>query len=130
MRNRISQTTVEMRDSSGKHFNIEYLRPVSINGRHVYLDMIKKRHETEKEKISVFQPDDENCNKARVYHSAKNQENEQKLFLLTVRDPGLYPICIGLFAILILMIWYFYCPNLNGQKFIHWRKNKKGLHQI
>jgi hypothetical protein len=77
--------------------------------------MTKKRFAAQKTQIGFDRPVDENCNKAHVYHSAKQRDDEQKLLLLTVKDPGLYPICVGLFVILILMIWYFYYPHLNGR---------------
>ncbi len=106
--NRISQVYVSLTDSSGEKIRLSFLNPVLLKGKHLHLDMKKKRmkaliKEPEKEPDST---DEENCNEAPAYHVKKTQP-EPKLQLLIVSDPGLYLILFSFTLILILMVIYF-----------------------
>ena len=116
MKDRISQTTVEIKNKPGRIFVLKHLHPVKVDGQYLYLDMIKKRGQNKTAPPAAATADEENCNKAHVYHTEKKATNDPKLLLLTVRDPGLYPICFGLSTILILMTWYFCYPIFNKKK--------------
>ena len=116
MRRRLLQTHVEMDNGSQSHINLEFLNPVALNGTHLHLDMIKKRYMDRKKEVPPPPTAEETCNKAEVYHKSPQQNAEQKLLLLMVKDPGLYPICFGLLLVLILMLWYFFYPYLRARK--------------
>lgn len=63
--------------------------------------------------------DDENCNKAYIYIEKERDKQEGELLFLSVFDPGLYAIVLGLTSIMGLMIWYFITQKMttkNGKK--------------
>jgi hypothetical protein len=107
---RISGTSLSIHGDSGKKFKLSYLSPVSYGRYHILLDMIKVRKKDMVDKKSagkkIFFQDQNNCNKADLYHMIEQEENK-KLTLLIISDPGLPVIITGFTGILILMIWYF-----------------------
>ena len=101
LRHRIAQTSVRL-VSEGKEITLQYLNPVRLDGRFLFLDKIKER---QKFKAEMMPPstDDETCNKAPVY----KKEQKARQLLLIVSDPGLCLIVTGLTLVMCLMTLYF-----------------------
>ncbi len=107
MQNRISQTTVMLANADGNDIKLQYLQPVLIDGRFLFLDKIKKSKRAATTDI-LPSADKETCNKAHVYMEKK----KAKQMLMIVSDPGLYIIISGLTLIMCLMTWYFIVQNM------------------
>jgi hypothetical protein len=109
LRNRISQTTVTLKNVNGNEIKLQYLQPVLIDGRFLFLDKIK---EGKKAPIEILPREDkETCNKAPVYMV----KMKAKQLLLIVSDPGFYIIICGLTLIMCLMIWYYLIHEDSGE---------------
>ncbi len=108
--NRIKQTHVLLKGSD-KNIDISYLNSVSYGGYHLQLDMEKARKREQKlGHRDVHGGGEETCNKSEVYHVHKEKIRktpERKLYVLAIRDPGLYTILTGFVFILVMMTWYF-----------------------
>ncbi len=120
MRDRIFQTRVTLKNEAGKEIDLQFTKPVFIDGHYLFLDKTKGR-KTEKSELKPAKDtqDDENCNKAYVYIEKEREKPEGELLLLTVFDPGLYAIVLGLTSIMGLMIWYFIAQKMtpkNGKE--------------
>ena len=109
MKNRISQTIVTIKNNEDKTIDLQYVKPVIVDGNYLFLDKIKKRKKDIKqiEAGTINTENKETCNKAHVYLENKKEKKDGKLLLLIVSDPGLTLIIKGLFLTLCLMLWYF-----------------------
>lgn len=105
---RIAQTTVLLRDSADKKITVSFLHPAVLGSYHLHLDMVKKRRSGSDNKQKPVETElaGESCNKEQVYKVTPDTD-KQKLFLLVIRDPGIYLIMTGFVFILSLMTWYF-----------------------
>ena len=109
MKNRISQTIITIKNSEDKTISLQYVKPVIVYGKYLFLDKIKKRKKNiQQTKTEIINTENqETCNKAHVYLEDGKEKQDGKLLLLIVSDPGLTPIITGLFLVLCLMLWYF-----------------------
>ena len=120
MRDRIFQTRATLINTAEEEIDLQFTKPVFIDGHYLFLDKKKER----KKGMSKTTPvedieDDENCNKAYVYIEKERDKQEGELLLLVVSDPGLYVIIFGLTSIMGLMIWYFIAQKMtpkNGRE--------------
>ena len=78
MQNRISQTRVKLQDDADTEFILAFLHPLRINGVHLHLDMVKKRFADMKKTDITPVPEDENCDKAEVYHKTRQEKVRAK----------------------------------------------------
>ncbi len=95
---------------TGGTIELSYLNSVSLGGYHLQLDMMKPRQGMEKLGHRAVHTEEETCNKSEVYHIKKEEVKKEpgsKLFLLAIRDPGLYVILTGFAFILLTMTWYY-----------------------
>ncbi len=108
MQGRISKTDVVLGGISHENVVMTYMKPLTYNRFHLLLDLEKKRKkDILKTQANIEQQKtDETCNKAPIYHTQKRDEN-RKLMLLAVSDPGLYVLVIGFTVMLAVMIVYF-----------------------
>jgi len=108
---RIAQISVKLTDDGNRATTVSFMNPVSLSGRHVFLDMEKQKKKMKPEapvkKPAPVKAEPETCNKAHVCHAVKKEPEEQKIFLLVINDPGLFIIVTAFGLILILMTWYF-----------------------
>jgi hypothetical protein len=122
MRDRIFQTRVTLKNEEGKEIALQFTKPVFIDGHYLFLDKKKEQKKEDLEaKLGENIQDDENCNKAYIYIEKERDKQEGELLLLTVFDPGLYAIVLGLTFIMGLMIWYFIAQKMTP------KKSKEGL---
>jgi hypothetical protein len=108
MRDRIFQTRAILINTEEEEIDLQFTKPVFIDGYYLFLDKKKERKKgmSEAKPVEVIE-NDENCNKAYVYIEKERDKQEGELLLLIVSDPGLYVIIFGLTSIMVLMIWYF-----------------------
>lgn len=116
MKDRIIQTVVEMEPVGHPTKNIQYVKPVFVDGNFLFLDKKKKRKKDSSLVKELPGESKETCNKAPVFVEKNNNKKEGSLFLLKVSDPGLPFIISGLFFILCLMLWYYLAVNKEGNR--------------
>jgi hypothetical protein len=108
---RIRQTTITLEDGEGKTLNMKYLDSVGYHGYKLHLDMIKGKKsmlEELKENKMVIPESARICFKSDLFNTKnKPVDQQKKLFLLVISDPGLPVILTGFTLILIIMTWYF-----------------------
>ena len=86
-------------------YKTAFMEPVFIKGNIIILDMEKKKQE------QIIKPDPakENCNKEQKFHYAgSGSEIKPQLYLLVIRDPGIFMLLPGFCIVILIMIWYFY----------------------
>lgn len=118
LRQRIRQVYVDFNTENKDGVNFyktAFMEPVFINGNIIILDMEKKKQE------QIIKPDPakENCNKEQKFHYAQSgSETKPQLYLLVIKDPGIFMLLPGFCIVILIMIWYFYQTALS-------KKNKE-----
>ncbi len=92
----LKQITVSLADSQGKNYQLSFLDPISVDGKHLLLGKKKKKNI----------PRDCSEEGDKFMFRAKN--NQSDLFLTVISDPGIYFIVGGFLIIMLFMPWYFY----------------------
>lgn len=112
LKKRIEQTEVTLTKEDGEKITVSFLNHVKYGDYHLHLELARKGNWKElqkKEKRIGETVDEDSCNKAPIYHIAKQEvkEKERELRLVAIYDPGLNIIIAGFTLILLLMVWYY-----------------------